>query len=173
MVVAFKRHPIDLYPSPDGVIAPLLNIVGLPRGVVWECAAGMGALTKQLRSAGCSVVETDILSGVDFLEQSTMPAGISTILTNPPYKLSGEFVQHALDLRCDQVVMLLPFKWMGGAGPRWKLTQHISICILMGRLKMLPLGAIDKGHGGTVDFAWFVFRQQRSSRITMFNGREW
>jgi hypothetical protein len=42
----------------------------------------------------------------DFLGEIGMPAGVEAIVTNPPFKLAEQFVEHALQL-CPLVVMLL------------------------------------------------------------------
>ena len=44
--------------------------------------------------------------GVDFLKTTELPAGVSCIVTNPPYMLANEFAAHAVEL-CPKVVMLL------------------------------------------------------------------
>jgi hypothetical protein len=45
-------------------------------------------------------------SGRDFLHESEMPDAVGAIITNPPYMLAEEFVEHALELS-PLVVMLL------------------------------------------------------------------
>jgi hypothetical protein len=173
----FERAAEDFYPSAAGVIDKLLAHVWVPPVPIWECAAGDGELIKQLSAAGRDrVIGTDLVdrgsplvkSGVDFLKQTSMPDGAKVIITNPPYKISNEFVEQALDLDAELTIMLLKYDWAGATGPdRTKLVRHVSDIVRLGRLKMLPPGAIDKGHNGAVDFAWFVFRNdvQTGTRI--------
>jgi hypothetical protein len=70
-----------------------------------------------LRAAGHKVIASDLVNcgipitppgyyGVDFLLEHKLPADVELICTNPPFKLAGEFVEHALAL-CPQVIMLL------------------------------------------------------------------
>jgi hypothetical protein len=66
---------------------------------IWEPACGEGKMTAVLDGAGHWTVGTDIEQGVDFLVQQHTPLGsIRAIITNPPYNLATEFIEHALTL---------------------------------------------------------------------------
>jgi hypothetical protein len=110
-----QRHPhaergLDLYQTPPVATEALLRVEKIPHGV-WECAAGKGAITRVLQAHGHHVVSSDIFDygGLDFvgdfLKQTQMPDGCDCILTNPPFKIIGKFVAHALEL-APLVVML-------------------------------------------------------------------
>lgn len=68
---------------------------------VWEPACGMGNISEVLIADGYDVVSTDLIDrgfgkgGVDFLKQDTVPDGVRTIITNPPYRHTNEFIKHA------------------------------------------------------------------------------
>ena len=87
---------------------------------------------------------------------------------NPPFKDSEQHVRHALRLLPDDGMLaaLLRMNWRAAKG-RADLLPHVHLEVIAGRLKMLPPGAVDRGHGGTTDFSWFVFRRQtvKASRI--------
>jgi hypothetical protein len=103
----------DLYETPRGATLALLDVESFD-GTIWEPANGQGAISNVLRAAGYRVVATDLVDydcpdatgGVDFLAQSSAPAGVTTILTNPPFMHANAFVRHALAL-APRVVMLL------------------------------------------------------------------
>jgi hypothetical protein len=70
---------------------------------------------RALRDHGHTVYATDLVpydspdqdeSGWDFLLEQQLPIGVEAIITNPPFKLAGEFVEHAIRL-CPRVFMLL------------------------------------------------------------------
>ena len=92
-------------------------------GTTWECANGRGAISRVLRAAGYRVVATDIedygcadaQSGVNFLQQTAAPDGVTTIVTNPPFMHADAFVRQALKL-VPRVVMLLRFLFAEGVG---------------------------------------------------------
>jgi hypothetical protein len=65
---------------------------------IWEPAAGHGRIANRLRDQWhCSVIETDVLQGVNFLE-NLEPHPIDYIVTNPPFSLKREFFTHCLYL---------------------------------------------------------------------------
>ena len=179
MTSGYERERDDFYPSPPGVIESLFRFVPFGDGRIWEPAAGDGALVDQIRAAGRECVGTDLVDRgradieprVDFLFERAPLA--SSIITNPPYKLADQFIRHAIDIGVDRVALLLPVKWLAGTGPRWELTRHVTDVVLMGRLKMLPPGAIDLGKNPTTDFAWIVFRREhdRAPVIRFHNAR--
>ena len=108
-----KERREDLYQTPSVAVEALLRVEQLPRRL-WEPAAGRGAIVNVLRAAGHEVLASDFVdygdpthfARRDFLMEHKAPDGCQAIVTNPPFKLAGEFVKHALDL-CPRVVMLL------------------------------------------------------------------
>jgi hypothetical protein len=117
---AAKRAPLadrkdDLYETPECAVRALLAVETLPSGAVWEYACGPGAIAQILRATGHEVWATDLAdyqspdqdaAGVDFLLERSAPDQIDSIVTNPPFKLGAEFVEHALTL-VPRVYMLL------------------------------------------------------------------
>lgn len=96
------RRKSDFYPTRDPHAVAVLNplTVGWPQDV-WEPAAGEGDLVRALEDIGLRVTATDLedydgggLGGLDFLkfERPLAPA----IITNPPFSLASEFIDHAL-----------------------------------------------------------------------------
>src|SRR5690348_11053596 len=105
-----QRHALsdrkdDLYETPDVAVHALLRHEPLPK-VIWECACGPGRIVNVLREAGHFVYATDLVdyecpdseSRRDFLLDQAPGFAIGAIVTNPPFKLAGEFVAHALTL---------------------------------------------------------------------------
>jgi hypothetical protein len=90
---------LDAHFSPPEATAALLAIEHgrLPRRL-WEPAAGDGAIVQPLRAAHFDVVASDlvdygganIMVGVDYLT-APLPAGVTGIVKNPPYKLAVRF----------------------------------------------------------------------------------
>jgi hypothetical protein len=114
-----QRHPHadrghDLYETPSVAVEALLRVLEMPAGKVWEPACGRGAIARVLRAHGHHVVCTDLVDygadptamyGVDFLNTTAAPPGVTTIVTNPPFKSANEFIAHAIEL-CPNVIML-------------------------------------------------------------------
>jgi hypothetical protein len=116
-----RRAPLkdrrnDLYETPRCATLALLRAEKLPKRI-WEPACGRGAIVTVLRAHGHDVVASDLVDygipitppgyyGRDFLFELHAPEDTEAIVTNPPFRLAGEFVEHALEL-CPRVMMLL------------------------------------------------------------------
>lgn len=103
-----KRDGSDFWPTPPELQVALVRYV-LPQlppdAVIWECAAGDGALVDALTQAGRVVVASDIdpqRAGIlrrDFLTEAPPPGTRGAIAaTNPPFNQLDPFVERALAL---------------------------------------------------------------------------
>jgi hypothetical protein len=118
----YAERGVDLYQTPAGATRALLGEESFD-GAIWEPANGRGAISRVLRAAGYRVIATDLVDygcsdatgGVDFLTQASTPAGVTTILTNPPFMHANAFVRHALTL-APRVVMLLRLLFLESEG---------------------------------------------------------
>ena len=156
----------DLYETPDVAVHTLMRVEKLPHHI-WEPACGPGRIVRVLRGAGHTVLATDLVnyelenseSGVDFLMETQTRVDVEAIVTNPPFKLAGEFVAKALDL-CPRVVMLLRLAFMESERRRPILDNgHLArVHVFRKRLPMMHRA----GWGGRkasngMAFAWFVW----------------
>jgi tRNA G10 N-methylase Trm11 len=92
----YERKERDAYQTPAWVTLALVPHLRELR-LVWEPACGDGAMVEALTAAGLEVTSSDIAHGYDFPELGKM-IGCDGIITNPPYALAQEFIEHALDL---------------------------------------------------------------------------
>lgn len=172
-VHAVSERKNDLYQTPECAVRSLLALEPLPDRI-WEPACGPGAIVRVLRAAGKDVVATDLVdygegqAGVDFLMERRAPDGVEAIVTNPPFKLAEEFVEHALEL-CPHVVMLLRvaflegLRWHSPAAERRGLdfNAHLArVTVFCPRLPMMHREDWEgpKANSGMA-FGWFVFRR--------------
>ena len=92
--------PRDEYSTPRWVTRALLPQIR-DIHLVWDPASGSGQMARALKAAGLQVLATDIATGQDFLLAKA-------IITNPPYALAQEFIEHALELtKPDGIVAML------------------------------------------------------------------
>jgi len=160
----------DLYETPLVAVRALLAVESLPQ-VIWEPAAGPGAIVRPLRATGRTVIATDLVDygledstpRVDFRMEQRAPEGCSAIVTNPPFKHAEEFVAKALDL-CPEVYMLLRVAFLEGL--RWEedrdFGEHLArVWVFAPRLPMMHRagwdGPVNSNSG--MAFAWFVFHR--------------
>jgi hypothetical protein len=115
---AYQRQDGDWYPTPRWITELICEEVPL-RGLVWEPAAGDGAMVKVLREYGHTVFCGDIVGPdlgfpdnmrEDFLKNHRDCQIMCSVVTNPPFMLAREFIVHALrltELVGGMVVMVL------------------------------------------------------------------
>ncbi len=167
----------DLYETPAVAVETLLRIEALPP-VIWEPACGPGAIARVLRGAGHVVYATDLVDYAspdqdearwDFLSEQQCPIGVQAIVTNPPFKLAGEFVTHALKL-CPVVMMLVRLAF-------YESTRRSSILdggklarvhVFSRRLPMMHRAGWEgrKANSG-IAFAWFIWDEKHRGPTTI------
>src|ERR1700730_18238467 len=169
---ALKERGDDLYESPPEAVHALLRAERLPP-VIWEPACGPGAIVKVLRAAGHTVVATDLVDydsefqdavRRDFLMELKAPATVEAIITNPPFKLAGQFVAHALEL-CPLVMMLLRLSFIESVSRTAILDGgHLArVHVFRNRLPMMHRGGWTGSRvSNPTAFAWFVWDRRHS-----------
>lgn len=103
----YQRLPDEAYHTPEWVTHALRPHL---RGVrtAWEPACGNGSIVRVLAEWGLNVRATDITTDFNFLKAARCQHDL--IVTNPPYSLAQQFIEHALRLTKPQlgrVAMLL------------------------------------------------------------------
>jgi hypothetical protein len=164
------RHPYadrgrDMYETPACATEALLRIERLPR-VIWEPAAGRGAIAKMLRDAGHKVICSDIESygfpldfTGNFLETVEVPIGAEAIVTNAPFKQAQAFVEHALELS-PLVIMLLRLAFLESERRSSILDtgKLARVHVFKNRLPMMHRdGWAGPRASSAIPFGWFVW----------------
>lgn len=157
-----ERRENDFYPTPWEGTAALIAAEhqALKIGRIWEPACGDGAMATALIDAGCSVTHaTDLINrgygtaGVDFLRAS-LPAGITSIVTNPPFALAAAFIRHALDdLQVPYLALLLKATY-------WHAGERVGLHRRHRPTATLPLAFrldFTGEKNSTMDLTWFVW----------------
>jgi hypothetical protein len=109
--VGGKRKKSDFYQTPPILTKLLLDNVKLV-GSILEPACGFGAITKVLSSYGYSfeAYDLNVDPKQDFLKEKRH---FDTIITNPPFSIAYQFIQHAKKI-CDEFYFLLPLSYLHG-----------------------------------------------------------
>lgn len=163
----------DLYETPAVATLALARAEKLPHHI-WECACGHGAMVKVLRSLGHTVWASDIIDygglqheTVDFLSVKQARIDTEAIVTNPPFSLAAQFVEHALCL-APTVMMLLRLNFMEGgnknsaAGIARRNVLNggrlARVHVFANRLPMMHRAGYEgpKASSG-MTFAWFIW----------------
>ena len=162
------RPENDFYPTPPPVTRALLRVVPfVPPLTILEPACGDGAMSEVLKSTGLEVISSDLDDhgygdiGVDFLDSTRTTSGPLAIVTNPPFKLAYEFIDHAINnFKADHLCLLMKLVALEGIS-RSKLmhdTKLSRVYVFRNRIKLTRNGD-DYKNGGMMAFAWFVWNR--------------
>jgi Predicted DNA modification methylase len=108
-----KRQHADWYPTPSDVTQVLLERVKFD-GPVSEPCCGDGSLAMVMENHGYHVIGTDLYDrgyGVghgkafDILAMRELPA--PNIVTNPPFNIAGQIIEHLMAMRPKKMALLL------------------------------------------------------------------
>lgn len=163
------RQAEDWYVTPPECTTGILGVETF-RQSIWEPACGDGAISEVLKEKGHKVLSTDLIDrgyisgkgGMDFLKTSINPGYSFDIVTNPPYKLAEQFIDHAHHLGAGKVAMLLRLAFLEGVGRRDRLfaSRPPARVWVMSKRPTLWHGADPAGRkttGGATAYAWFVW----------------
>jgi hypothetical protein len=150
----FDRQPLEQYFTPAWCTEALLSQARL-RGAIWEPAAGRGDIVSVLEGAGYSVVATDIVGAdlgcagaerIDFLTAKSMPDGVISVVTNPPYDQIKRFIDHALSLTrdCQGMVAMIARHEFDCAGGRKHLFDRSPFAMKVVLTKRPKWSEMDK-----------------------------
>jgi hypothetical protein len=167
----------DLYETPQPATEALSRAETLPH-YVWEPACGPGAIVRVLRRNGHRVIATDLIDygspdqdfgHRDFLLEQRAPEGVEAIITNPPFKLAAEFVEHSLRL-CPLVVVLLRLTFLESTR-RTPILEGGHLARIHVFRNRLPMMHRDGWKGPRVSnptaFAWFVWDRDHKGPTTV------
>lgn len=99
---AEDRPSTDFYPTPKEVTVALLRYLEIPKGsTIWEPACGDGRMAEVMKELGYDVISSDLndmgygTTGVDYINSELVEC--DWIITNPPFKVSGEFIKTSIN----------------------------------------------------------------------------
>lgn len=161
----YARVANDWYvESPESVLA-LLNKE--PIGTASMCldpCCGAGNIPRVLRAQGITCLGSDIVdrgygSVGDFFEREP-GCGVNVVISNPPYGVMERFIEHALRVADDRVIILGRLALLEGQsrGALFDRTPLARVWVSRKRISMPPGGGEVKAGGGSVAFAWFVWQ---------------
>ena len=176
-----ERQTEDYYATPDIATELLCELETFSKDIL-EPACGEGAISKVLKKYGYNVESMDLIDrgygegGVDFLQYDEVVD--KDIITNPPYSLAAEFVEHAMDIVTDghKVAFFLKLTFLEGEKRRALFKKYppkkiyVSVsridCAKNGEFKLDKDGN-QKHSGGAVCYAWLVFEKGFNGEPTL------
>lgn len=184
-----NRRKYDYYPTPAPGTMALLENESFSGDILEPCA-GAGHISKILESKfpGQKILSYDIRTegiygtgGIDFLKHDEEFYGtVDNIITNPPYLILEQFIQHSKKIARHKIAMLLTLQALGGKnhlGLIWADQKFPlkKVIIIPDRLKfqlyknsstMYHLWAVwDKFHKGDPIITW---HQKQNTTLPLF-----
>jgi len=124
-----EREKNDFYSTDPECVRDLLTVENFSKTILEPCC-GTGNISKVLEEAGYTVISTDLINrgygtgGVDFFERyATIDYDI---VSNPPYGLATEFVEHALNVMKPhhKMALFLKLQFLEGADRYTKIFKQ-------------------------------------------------
>ncbi|WP_246670686.1 hypothetical protein [Aminobacter sp. MDW-2] len=181
LVDGLVREKDDFYPTPPEPTRAFLH-AEIDRlrdfGLIWEPAAGDGAMVREMESLGLTVLASDMVDrgcGAiirDFysFNRFDVCGGGSAIVTNPPFQECGwgngkaRWLKHALDvLDVDYMALLLNWTWPGAGGLAGFWAGHPCARIYLMRWKIDFTG---QGAPPMLN-AWFVWDKKHQGETVL------
>jgi hypothetical protein len=108
-----QRRAGDFYQTPPSMTQQFLDVMPVLDFPVHEPARGSGAVEGVLvERYGCdNVSASDIMDGVDFLQETRR---FPSIITNPPFSLSTEFILKCKEVATRRFSLLMPIDYLHG-----------------------------------------------------------
>lgn len=161
-----ERPQGDFYATPKEAITQLLNKEQFGN-IVLEPCCGNGAISKVLEEYKYNVISQDLYdwkygtSNKDFLIEPIQE--VDAVITNPPFKLSTEFVYKSLECtksKKGKVAILNRIQWLEGQKRRKLFTETCLSKVLIFSKRIPRFHRYDfAGKPGTslICFAWFIW----------------
>lgn len=167
-----EREVNDYYATPPSAVEMLLELENFSKSIM-EPACGQGHIAEVLKSHGYTVCATDLVNrgygvwGVDFFNINE-PTDMD-IITNPPYSMAKEFVEHAMEIVTDEhkVAMFLKLTFLEGQGRRELFRKYPPkiVYVSTSRIGCAKNGEFKKDKNGNlkadsaVAYCWYVWQK--------------
>lgn len=165
------RNDNDFYSTPAWTTQALLDREKF-EGMIWEPACGTGYISEVLKSNGYDVFSTDLINRLygdqyDFLKYNKQ---VRNIVTNPPFNLLSEFIEHAKKCASDKIAFFLKTTALEGLKryDMW-IDKEFPLARMYQFVSRVNFGKEAGSHknGGMMAFAWFVWDRQHKGPATI------
>lgn len=143
-----RLNKTDFYPTPMWCVENL-NIDWSLFSTMHEPCKGDGRILDWFTNKGLYTTYTEVTEGLDFFDWE---GEVDLIITNPPFSLAQEFIDHSIE-NANTVIMLLRINYLGSIKryPWWNKNKPTSIYVLSKRPSFTGSGT------DATDYAWFVW----------------
>lgn len=172
-----EREEHDFYATPPEAVEMLVTELEGFEDKILEPCCGAGHIVNVLFNNGFNVSANDLYdhgfecSHKDFLTEVDEWHG--DIITNPPYKLAKEFVEHSLDIVDEgaKVAMFLKLSFLEGKGRKELFDKYPPKTVYVSRSRLnCGKNGVFKGTSA-VCYCWYVWQKgfNGDPKIVWFN----
>lgn len=161
---------IDYYQTPIVATEALLSVVDF-RGWILEPCCGAGAISRVLEKHNYTVKSSDIRNddsvyGRKGVNMFNISKKVSNVVSNPPYCIAQEVIEHSLTLAKRKVAMLLKLTFLESEKRKsfFEKFPFSKVLVFRKRITMFPEGTDKPKNSGTITFAWFIWDTQDASQ---------
>jgi hypothetical protein len=170
----YERDEHDWYVEPEWAARAIFEKVAF-QGAIHDPCCGMGTIVKAAkphRSHGADIVDRGYGFPVrDYLKNTSL---YDNIVTNPPYNIAQDIIEHALLRVRYRVAVLTQLKFLSSQG-RYKLFNNswMEKVIIFSRRPSMPPGVMLQKHGeairggGSIDYCWLVWNKTHPNQSTV------
>jgi hypothetical protein len=135
---------------------------------VLECSCGEGHLSERMKSHNINVRSIDLIDRGygEVMSFFDVKEWNGDIVTNPPYKIAQEFIEHSLNIVNDgsKVCMFLKLQFLEGKKRKKLFTKYPPKTLYVSSSRILCAKNADfegmkKGGGSAVAYAWYVWEK--------------
>lgn len=165
------RDSLDNFPTPPWATRALLEYIIEQGGhtdhlTCLEPACGAGHMAKALKEYFKEVQPSDIYDYgygdvSDFLSSGVEPGSYDWVITNPPFRLAEEFIQHGLTVARRGVAVLVRTVFLESVGRYDRMflrTPPSTVAQFVERVPMVK-GRLDKKASTATGYAWVVWEK--------------
>jgi len=161
-----KRIKYDAYPTPEIAIVELLKRETF-EGKGWEPASGTGNIAKYFKNIMASDIrDVPRIYGehnIDFLKTTRY---VDFIITNPPFSLALEFLEHSLECS-SKVALFLRLAFLEGKKRYYFFKKNPPIRIYIFSNRLTCHDEEGKWLGTMLCFAWFIWEKGFKGKPTI------
>ena len=161
-----EREGFDYYATPPSAVKALLFRETFTPTILEPCVGG-GHIAGVLLANGYAVISNDILDrgfpNTNLLDFFSMTENSFDIVTNPPYKVAKEFVEHAINIsqKGNKIAMLLKLTFLEGAKRKDLFEKYPfkTLYVFSKRVMCAKNGDFEKYASSAVAYGWYVWEK--------------
>ena len=166
-----RFSPFDFYETPVWATKEILDRIDLSKyKTILEPCAGHGAISNLISNCIASDIrEDDLVVGGKGKDIFTYPDNFcDVVITNPPYNIAQEVVEHSLKVAKNKVIMLLKLSFLESVSRYefFKNTPLKTVYVFCKRVNMYPHGVEQKG-SGAIAYAWYEWDLEYEGKPTI------